>query len=346
VLNFLGTTFLLLGVGLLYGTVGTLNMADILRLAPEADPAVIAAIGAVILLAFGIKAAAFPVNGWLPASYHAPPAPIAALLVGLATKVGAYALLRTTIAILPAVRDVLEPVIALVAVATLVLAPLGAIAETNLRRALGFIVIGGIGATLAGLAIGTEAGAAGAIAYIAHAMLTMAALYLVAGLIETVTGQSDWRQMADLYRSAPWLAVLFFVLILAAAGVPPFLGFWPKFMLLEAVLAPQVAGAGWLVPVLAGALVLNAFLTLVAGTRLWSHIFWRPTIEAADEIAVPARPRHTAAFAGPLAAGALTALVVAIGLWPSPLLDASASAAAGLFDTTRYLEIVDPGASP
>ncbi len=83
-------------------------------------------------------------------------------------------------------RELLDPVLTVIAVATLVLGPLGAIAETNLRRALGFLVIGGIGATLAGLAIGNEVGLAGATTYVLHAMLTMTALYLVAGLIEAV----------------------------------------------------------------------------------------------------------------------------------------------------------------
>ena len=87
--------------------------------------------------------------------------------------------------LLPATRDVLEPVLVVVAAVTLLLGPLGAIAETNLRRALGFIVIGGIGVALAGIALGTAAGTAGAIVYVAHAMLTMTALYLVAGLIES-----------------------------------------------------------------------------------------------------------------------------------------------------------------
>ena len=124
---------------MLYALTGTLNMAEIAGIAATADPVALAGIGALLLLAFGMKAAAFPVNAWLPASYHTPPAPIAALLAGLLTKVGAYALLRSLVAVLPGERDLLDPVITLVAVLTLVTAPLGAIAETNLRRALGCI---------------------------------------------------------------------------------------------------------------------------------------------------------------------------------------------------------------
>src|SRR5690606_16896483 len=170
-----------LSLGLLYGLLGTLNMSDILRVAPTANPAAMAGIAALLLLAFGMKAAAFPVNAWLPASYHTPSAAVSALFAGLLTKVGAYALLRSLVVVLPASRDMLEPALVLIAIATLVTAPLGAIAETSLRRAIGFLVIGGIGAVLAGLALPSLVGIAGAGLYIFHAILTMTALYMVAG---------------------------------------------------------------------------------------------------------------------------------------------------------------------
>jgi multicomponent Na+:H+ antiporter subunit D len=183
-LNFIATSLFLLALGLLYGTLGTLNMADISRVAVTAEPAVMTGIAALLLLAFGMKAAAFPVNGWLPASYHTPPPAISALLAGLLTKVGVYALLRTLVMLLPASRELLEPVVAVIAAVTLLLGPMGAIAETNLRRALGFLVIGGIGATTMGIALPDANGIAGSATYIVHAMLTITGLYLVAGLIE------------------------------------------------------------------------------------------------------------------------------------------------------------------
>ena len=100
VINFVATALFLTALGLLYGQLGTLNMADIVGAARRADPALLAAIAALFALAFGIKAAAFPVNSWLAASYHAPPAAISALLGGLLTKVGVYALFRTCIMLL------------------------------------------------------------------------------------------------------------------------------------------------------------------------------------------------------------------------------------------------------
>ena len=345
VLNFLGTTLFLAAVGLLYGLLGTLNMADIQRVAQEADPAALASIGALFLLAFGIKAAAFPVNNWLPASYHAPPAPIAALLVGLATKVGIYALLRTLIALLPATRDILEPVLVVVATLTLILGPLGAIAETNLRRALGFLVIGGIGVAIAGLALGTDKGTAGAIVYVAHGMLTLPALYIVAGIIETVTGEADTRRMGGLYGAGSRTGILFLVLVFAVAGVPPFLGFWPKLMLLEAAVASGSDGAidGSNV-LLVGALLLNALLTLIAGTRIWSHVFWRPRAGGDDVVFHPLGSRRR--WFGFGAGAALTGLVALLGVWPEPLVSVGTAAAVDLHDPGRYAAAVGLEALP
>lgn len=340
-LNFLATTLFLLALGLLYGLLGTLNMADILRVAPLANPAAMAGIAALLLLAFGMKAAAFPLNAWLPAAYHTPPAAISALFAGLLTKVGAYALLRALVALLPGSRDLLEPVLTLLAIATLLLAPLGAIAETNLRRAVGFLVIGGIGAVMVGIAVPTETGIAGAGFYIFHAILTMSALYMVAGLVEKRTGSTDTRNMGGLYAASGPLSVLFFLLVLASAGVPPFLGFWPKLLLLQASLA-QATGAGTLDfagAFLALALLVNAVLTLIAGTRLWSHIFWRsgPEGQGSEHHQPSLVPLDRRGRLGFGAAALLTGGIVLAGLWPSPLFEGARIGAKDIADPARYV---------
>jgi multicomponent Na+:H+ antiporter subunit D len=333
-LNFLATTLFLLALGLTYGLIGTLNMADIIRVAPLAHPAAMTSIAALLLLAFGMKAAAFPVNAWLPAAYHTPRPAVSALFAGLLTKVGAYALLRSLVVLLPASRDLLEPVLAVLAVATLVIAPLGAIAETHLRRAIGFFVIGGIGAVLAGLTLPSVLGVAGAGVYILHAILTMTALYLTAGLIEARTGATDTRQMGGLYAASAPLSIIFFVLVLVAAGVPPFLGFWPKLLLLQAGVAE---GGDWIGSGITVALVVNAVLTLIAGTRLWSHIFWRNRAEDAPEIEAQPSPRLRLAFG---ATGLLIVAIVAMGLWPNGLIEGGQRAAADIVDPSRYIAAV------
>lgn len=339
-LNFLATAIFLLALGLLYGLVGTLNMADLIGRAAEVDPVPLAGIAALLLLAFGMKAAAFPVNAWLPASYHAPPAAISALLAGLLTKVGVYALLRSLGMLLPGARDLLDPVIALVAIGTLLVGPLGAIAETNLRRALGFLLIGGIGATLAGLALDNLGGLAGAVAYTLHAILTITALYMLAGLIETMTGTTDTRQMGGLYAAASVPSVLFFSLMLAVAGVPPFLGFWPKLLLIDGGFARWGFGADpwglalWL------AVLVNALLSLIAGARLWAHIFWRPGHEGVAsespvvQLTLPGRRVRWLGFG---VTAVLAVIVLLLGLLPEPLLAFARAGAMGLLDPSPYI---------
>lgn len=364
-ISLLGTTFFLIAVGLLYGLLGTLNMADIIRVAPEADPVALSGVAALFLLALGMKAAAFPVNAWLPASYHTPDPTVSALFGGLLTKVGVYAIIRILVELLPGsvaheIATVegppfapfqfsisLDLVIGLVAGATLILAPLGAMAETNLRRALGFLVIGGIGAMLAGVALadpaqGAYGGVLGAAMYALHSMLTITGLYLVGGLIERSTGTTDTRRMGGLYQFSSPLSILFICLVFAVSGLPPFLGFWPEFVLVQAGLS---SGNFWLT----AAILLNAFLTVIAGSRLWSHIFWRngregDQSEAPNPDLKPLMRRDR--WWGLVPAATLALGIVLLGLWPTPLFIAGRIAAIGVIDPTAYVEAVAPVGAP
>ncbi len=342
--NYIATALFLLALGITHALLGTLNMADIVRRVPEANPIGVVGVVGLLLLAFGTKAAAFPVNAWLPASYHTPHPAVSALFAGLLTKVGIYALMRAMLFLFPQGAEAFAPVVLALAVTTLVIAPLGAIAETNLRRAIGFLVIGGIGVVLAGIALPGPAGATGASFYILHAMLTMTALYLVAGLIERVSGARDTRQMGGIYGANSWLSVMFFVLVLAAAGVPPFLGFWPKLMLIEAGIGALGAeGVDWGAAVLVAALVVNAWLTLIAGARLWAHVFWRNAPEGpgsehgtAALVRLSLRQRLT----GVLASLVLVGIIAAAGLWPNALFESLGRGAGDMLNPERYIAAI------
>ena len=332
-INFLATSFFLLALGLLYGLLGTLNMADIIRTAPDAPQGPMLGIAALLLLAFGVKAAAFPVNAWLPASYHTPTAAVSALFGGLLTKVGAYAMVRSLVALLPASGAALDGVLTALAVTTLILAPLGALAQTNLRRAVGFFLIGGIGSILAGLSIPGFLGMAGATSYIFHSILTISALYLISGLIERATQTKEIRGMGGLYAANSILSILFLVLVFAIAGLPPFLGFWPKLMLVQA----SVVDADYL---LLSALLLNSLLTVIAGSRIWAHIFWRAGREGEgseqpnDRLIALSRRDNWFSL---VPTSALVAGIVVVGLFPALLIDASRTASSDLLQTGRYV---------
>ncbi len=340
-ISLLATTLFLTAVGFMYGLLGTLNMADIARVAADADPVALVAVQAMFLLALALKAAAFPLNAWLPASYHTPDPSVSALFAGLLTKVGVYAAIRILVALMPPSAAEINIAITAIAMGTLILGPLGAIAETNLRRALGFLVIGGIGAMLSGIAIAEPAsdaygGIFGSAMYVAHSMLTITGLYLVAGLIEAATGTRDTRRMGGLYHANSPLSLAFICLVLAISGMPPFLGFWPKFVLVKSALA---ADDYWM----AGVILLSALLTTIAGSRLWAHIFWRNSregdlSEAPNDRLRPLSARHR--WLGLAPAAALTAAIVGLGLWPAPLFEAGRMAAVGIVDPAPYVAAV------
>ncbi|MBX5157182.1 Na+/H+ antiporter subunit D [Rhizobium sp. NZLR8] len=337
VLNLIATTLFLIGVGILYAAFGTLNMADIAARAKELrGTAPLMTLASLFLLAFGMKAAAFPVNFWLPAAYHTPRIVVSALFAGLLTKVGIYALIRVMVMLLPVERQELSLVIALAAAATIVVGALGALAENDIRRLFGYVVISGIGNMLAGVALGGPGGGpgggidgvSGAVFYALHSMVLMTALYLAAGEIARRGGGFLLSELGGLYRQSGAFAALSLVLFLAACGLPPFSGFWPKVILVKASLD---LGDWWL----AAVILVGGFLTTIAFGRLFLLAYWRP---APVEL-MPSEARWRTGL--PLAA--LTALTIGFGILPEQLLALSQSAAAGLADPAAYLHSVFPG---
>ncbi|MGO7167004.1 Na+/H+ antiporter subunit D [Rhizobium leguminosarum] len=335
VLNLIATTLFLVGVGILYAAFGTLNMADIAAKAADLrGTAPLMTLASLFLLAFGMKAAAFPVNFWLPAAYHTPRIVVSALFAGLLTKVGIYALIRVMVMLLPVERQELSLVIALAAAATIVVGALGALAENDIRRLFGYVVISGIGNMLAGVALGGPGGISGAVFYALHSMVLMTALYLAAGEIARRGGGFSLSALGGLYRQSGGFTALSLVLFLAACGLPPFSGFWPKVILVKASLD---LGAWWL----AASILLGGFLTTIAFGRLFLLAYWRPAPMTLTPIALsPTALRARWRTGLPLAA--LTALVVGFGILPEQLLALSQSAAAGLVDPQAYLHSVFP----
>ncbi|MET3599213.1 Na+/H+ antiporter subunit D [Martelella mangrovi] len=329
VLNLIGTTLFLIAVAYLYGVFGTLNMADIALKARAAPALPTATIGALFVLAFGMKAAAFPVNFWLPASYHTPRTVVSGLFGGLLTKVGVYALLRVMVMILPADLANLGALVGISAFLTMVLAGLGAIAQHDIRRTVGYIVIVGIGNVFAGVAVGGVSGLEGALVYALHSMILMTALYFVVGLAGKLAGGFSLVEIGGLYRSNPAFAGLSLAAFFAAAGLPPFSGFWPKAILVRATLD---AGQWWL----AAAILFAGFCTTIALGRIFLLVYWRPATEPpAAKVALP--------LTQSLPVIALMALVVVFGVYPEPLLAIATQAVNGIISPDAYFMSVFPG---
>ena len=193
-LNLLASAFLLTAIGLLYGQAGTLNFADLARAWPERrTPGLDAALSMLFLTAFGIKAGLFPLFFWLPASYHTPPAAIGALLAGLLTKVGVYAMIRVFTLLFPDPAASVYTAVLVMSGVTMVVGLSGALGQHDLRRVLSFNLIGHIGFTTVGLALWTPASLGGSIFYVLHHMLVISTLFLVSGLFLRQRRTTDLR---------------------------------------------------------------------------------------------------------------------------------------------------------
>jgi multicomponent Na+:H+ antiporter subunit D len=277
-MSMMGATFILLGIGLLYGAAGTLDMADLAATLAGRPPTVTVGAAAFLLLAgFALKAGLFPFFFWLPASYHTAPITASAALAGLLTKVGFYACLRVFVLVFGvggggAGVPGLSAAFALLAAATMIVGVLAAIAQTDLRRLLAFHIVGQVAYLMMGLALASTLGLAAAIFYTMHTMLLQTGLFLSAGAIARATGGFDLRRSGGLMRERPLLAGLFAVLALSLSGVPPLSGFWAKFLVIDAALRADATWPAWLAVV---ALVVG-FLTLYSMSQLWTQAFWRP----------------------------------------------------------------------
>lgn len=274
----------LLGIGLTYAAVGTVNMAQIgIRIAdiPEGTRT---AIFGVLLVAFGIKAAVVPLDAWLPDSYPTAPALVTAVFAGLLTKVGVYSIIRMRSAVFT--DGSLDTLLMWVALATMIVGILGAMAQTDIKRLLSFTLVSHIGYMIFGVALGTAQGLSGAIFYAVHHILVQTALFLVVGLIERQSGTSSLRRLGSLLYTAPVISILYFIPAINLGGIPPFSGFMGKILLLQA----GANEGSWLAWVLIGGAVVTSLLTLYVMVLVWSKGFLRDRADAPEGHVALARP--------------------------------------------------------
>jgi multicomponent Na+:H+ antiporter subunit D len=327
-LNMLGSMLFLGGVGLTYGMTGTLNMADLAERLPQVEQtAIVTAIALLLMVAFGIKAAAFPLYGWLPASYHTPPPDVSALFSGLLTKVGVYALIRTFTLLFAEDTELTHTLLLIVAGITMVSGVLGAIAQTEIRRLLSFHIVSQIGYMLMGLALFTPLAIGAAIFFTVHNMVTKTALFLVAGTVFRIERTGALKSLGGFYRSHVVLAAVFAVAAASLAGIPPFSGFVGKFALARAGLEVESY------VIVAVSLGVGA-LTMFSMTKLWLEVFWkeRPAADHAQR-----QPRLLLLVAP---AALLATASIGLGLAAGPALDLVVRAGEQLVNTEPYIEAV------
>jgi len=334
-LNLVSTVVLLTAIGLLYGLTGTLNLADLHLAVMKLDnDGLLTVIAVLFIIAFGIKAAVFPLFFWLPASYHTPPVAVSAVFAGLLTKVGVYALFRMFTLVFTQDVAFTHGLLLAIAMLTMITGVLGAAAQNEFRKILSFHIVSQIGYMVLGLALFTPLALLGAVFYVVHHIIVKANLFLISGLAQRMTGTFELAESGGLYKSQPMLAALFLVPAFSLAGFPPLSGFWAKFLLIKASLDVGAYIAA------AVALVVG-LLTVFSMTKIWAEVFWKP-YPRGDLPAMAIRPGERLALWAPVVL--LASLTIVIGLMPEPFIVFAERAANQLVNPDAYVKGVLGGA--
>ena len=331
-LNLISTILFLSGIGLLYGITGTLNMADLALTVPQVEnQGLVTLIAMLFMIAFGVKAAVFPLFFWLPAAYHTPAFSVSAVFAGLLTKVGVYALIRMFTLIFDGDIGYTHTILLWVAGFTMVTGVLGAAAMNDFRKILSFHIVSQIGYMILGLALYTPLAVAGAVFYLVHHIIVKANLFFIAGIASRAAGSTDLARIGGLYKSAPLLAVLFLIPAFSLAGFPPLSGFWAKYVLVAASLEAE----GWII---AGVALAVGLMTIYSMTKIWAEAFWKAHPDGIDPSLDRINPVTRGWLIAPVAG--LATMTMIIGLFPGPFVGFAETAAEQLLDPTAYITAV------
>ncbi|GGE83043.1 Na+/H+ antiporter subunit D [Mycetocola zhadangensis] len=350
IISLTSSIIFLASIAFIYAATGTVTIALIAERVRDlpADVQLILCIS--LLVAFCVKAAVFPMSFWLPDSYPTAPAPVTAVFAGLLTKVGVYAIIRTDTVMFTDVNiDVPLMVIALL---TLLIGVLGALAQADIKRLLSFTLVSHIGYMIFGIAIGSQAALAATIFYIIHHISVQTTLFLATGLVERIGGTTSINRLGGILKVAPFVSVLFFIGAMNLGGIPPFSGFLGKVGLFEA----GVDLGTPLAYVLIGAGALTSLLTLYALVRVWNMAFWRSESEVEgysspllnslaedpEDQGLTVKAKRVPALMLTASTG-MVALTVCLTIFAGPLFDLAARTASDFEVSSTYVDAVFPG---
>jgi multicomponent Na+:H+ antiporter subunit D len=331
-LNLLSSALFLSAIGLLYAYAGTLNMADLgQKLAMSDNPEVVTVISLLFLVAFGIKAAAFPLFFWLPASYHTPPVAISAVFAGLLTKVGVYALYRVfSVIFIGDIAFTHSNLLMWMGIFTMVTGVLGAAAQFEVRRILSFHIVSQIGYMILGLALFTPLAILGGVFYLFHHIVVKTNLFLIGGVMHRLHGTYDLSRLGGLYKSKPFLAILFAVPAMSLAGIPPLSGFFAKFVVIKA----GIEAEAWIGVVASLAVGL---LTMYSMIKIWAEAFWKKLPEQAETLAPLSDSERFCLY---LPIILMAAITVTIGINAEWFVNLASMTADQILDPQQYIQAV------
>jgi NADH-quinone oxidoreductase subunit N len=307
VLGAIGSGALLYGMSMIYGMTGTLSLAEIAQKLHE-PPSLGVTIGLVfVVVAVAFKLGAVPFHMWLPDVYQGSPTSVT-LFIGTAPKIAYFALtLRLLAHGLGGTVVEWSQMLGALAVLTLVVGNVVAIVQTNLKRMLAYSTISNVGFIVLGFTTGTPDGYTAALYYTLIYILVALGSFGVILIASRKGFEADQLDhYKGLYKRDPMLALAMMMLMFSTAGVPPFVGFWAKLRIFQALWETNHV---WLVVIAAAMSVVGAFYYL----RVIKLMYF----DAPPAVYPP--PQHSAGVRAALGLNALAVLV--LGVLPAPLLD-------------------------
>jgi multicomponent Na+:H+ antiporter subunit D len=274
IIGTIGACFYLLGIGYLYIATGSLNMADLANILPDLyHSKVILVAFAFFTVGLAIKAGLFPMHAWLPDAYCTAPSAVSALIAPLMTKVAAYVMIRIMFTVFqPHFSVEIVPVFAILgwlSVFAIFWGGIKALAQTDLKRMLVYIVVAEVGYIVIGVSVANRMGLTGAILHIMNDAVMMACLFLVVGAILYKTGTREIHQLRHLNKKMPFTMAAFTITALSMCGIPPACGFFSKWYL---ILGTIEAGQ-W---VWAAALLCSSLINAVLFFRVIECAYLKP----------------------------------------------------------------------
>jgi multicomponent Na+:H+ antiporter subunit D len=323
----MGSLFLLIGIGAIYATFGTLNVADVARLLSTSERPLLAQAAAVMLMcAFLLKSAVFPFHFWQPDFHTTAPTPVHAVLSSVVVKAGVYWLIRLTTLMFVVEAPLIRTLLIILGLIGIFFGSLGALKTYDAKRMLAYSTFGQIGFILVGIGWGTPLALVGAIVYAFNHALIKSSLLMLTGAIASrmPTKTANLVELAGAGRGLVFISGLYLLGGLALAGVPPLNGFISKVALIQG----GISAGHWIA---LGLVVGAGIITLLYMLRTWQHIFQQPPPES-----LHLKSTGDAIYA-PLI---LIGMCVVLGLFASPLVKVASAVVAQISDSQVYIHAI------
>ncbi|RKY65150.1 MAG: hypothetical protein DRQ02_10595, partial [Candidatus Latescibacterota bacterium] len=328
-----GSTLILIAIGFLYGQFGTLNMADIAQNINTINPVNLFIPLVLFITGFGIEAAIFPLNAWLPDAHSSAPSTISAILSGIAIKIGIYAIARVVFTIFGASSILLF--LLLLGVITLLVGELSAFSQNNIKRMLAYSSIGQMGLILMALSIGTNEGVSSGLFQIFTHAFSKSLLFLAAGYMIYRAGSGKISSLEGMGKKMPLSSLAFSIGAFSLIGLPPFMGFGSKFMIIRSLLEE----GSFLFITLAGIVLVG---TVIEGAYFFKVIQSLYFKEAQVDQSTRT-PVNEAPVMALVSMFLLLLLIIVIGIYPKMITGILNSSAEEFLNRMQYIKSVFGG---